>query len=273
MNIIRKKDYRIVCLSDEHTGHLVGLTPPEWQGKFVSDTVSKHNKLTNIQRETWSIFENTINELKAEKPIDILVNNGDLIDGDGRKSGGTELLSTDRTVQIDMAQEIIDLVDADYTVIVAGTPYHTGDSEQFEEEFAKRNKFKFESHCWLDVNKRIFDFKHYIGSSGTPQSRTSAVSKETVWASLWAQKGLVPGPVHYLVRSHVHYFACADDGDTVALTTPSLQGMGSRFGSQKCSGLVRQGFISWDVFANGEVIMNKHFFNIVSQKAKATIFN
>ena len=182
------------------------------------------------------------------------------------------MITTARTVQIDMLHSVFDLVDADYNVVVAGTPSHTGDAEQYEEEFAKRNKFKFESHCWLDVNKRLFDFKHHIGSSGSPSGRTGAISRETVWADLWAQRDLIPGRVDYLIRSHVHYFSLCDNGDTIAMTTPSLQGMGSRFGSQKCSGLVRQGFISWDVFANGDVIMNKHFFNIVSQKAKATVF-
>lgn len=273
MNIIKRKDYRLVVLSDEHCGHLSGLTPIDYQGKFVTDTISKHNKLTTIQRENWNIFQNEINILRREKPIDILVNNGDFLDGLGVRSGGTELITTDRTKQIDMCEEIMNTVGADYNVIVSGTPYHTGEQEDWEEELAKRTKSKFESHAWLDINKTIFDFKHFIGSSGTPHTRQAPIAKEALWATLWGEANLVPKPVSYLIRSHVHYFSLIDSGDMIALTTPALQAFGSKFGARKCSGIPRIGFLSFDILASGEVIMRKHFANIISQKAKATIFN
>jgi len=278
MNILLRRDYRMVVLSDEHCGHISGLTHPDYQGKFINDEISKHDKLTRNQKEHWNFFETSIRNLQKEKKIDILVNNGDMIDGDGWRSGGTELLTTDRNLQIKMAQKVVETVNASNNVIIAGTGYHTGDKEDWEETLASRlndgkYKCKFENHSWLDINKRVFDIKHHCGSSGVPHGRYTAIAKESIWAKLWGEAELIPKPVHYLIRSHVHYFSMIDDGNIIAMTTPALQGFGSKFGARRCSGIPSVGFISFDIKANGTVLMRKHMADLTSQKAKAIVFN
>jgi len=273
MNIISKRDYRMVVLSDEHTGHYTGLTAPEFQGKFVDDNVAKHNKLISIQKNMWNFFDVEISKLKREKPIDICVNNGDAIDGNGWRSGGTELITSDRNKQVMMAKAVIDHVGAKNNIIIAGTGYHAGDAEDFEENLAHEVKGKFESHSWLSINGKVFDIRHHVGSSSVPHGRFTPIAKEMIWAKLWAEVDLIPKPVHYIIRSHVHYFTCIDDGDCMAITTPALQGFGSKFGSRRCSGIPKIGFISFDIKANGTVIMRKHFADLTQQKAKATVFN
>ena len=273
MNIIKRKDYRMVVIGDTHCGHNVGLTHPEFQGKTVTEDIGKRNKLNNIQKATWSFFSNEISELQREKKIDILVSNGDAIDGDGWRSGGTELITTDRNMQVQMAKKAIKFVNADTNIIVAGTPYHTGDKEDFEESLAQQLGSKFESHAWLDINNTIFDLKHHIGSSSVPHGRHAPVAKEVLWAKLWQEKELIPKPVSYLIRSHVHYYTLIDDGDMIAMTMPALQAFGSKFGSKICNGIPTIGFVSFDIKANGSVTMRKHFVNLTPHKAKATVFN
>jgi hypothetical protein len=112
-----------------------------------------------------------------------------------------------------------------------------------------------------------------VGSSSVPQSRQAPIAKEMIWAKLWQEKELIPKPVSYLIRSHIHYFNLLDDGDMTAITTPALQGFGSKFGSKMCSGIPTIGFVSFDILANKTVIMRKHFLNLTTQKAKATLFN
>lgn len=273
MNIITRKDYRMVVVSDLHCGHSVGLTHPEFQGKLVSEDIGKRNKLHTIQKSTWDFFSTEIKELQKEKKIDILVSNGDAIDGDGWRSGGTELITTDRNMQVQMAKKAILTVKSEKNIIIAGTPYHTGDKEDFEESLAQQLNAKFENHAWLDINGVIFDIKHHIGSSGIPQGKFSPVARESVWSKLWQEKDLIPKPVSYLIRSHVHYFSLIDDGTLIALTTPAMQAFGSKFGSKICSGIPTIGFISFDIKANKSVIMRKHFVNLTPHKAKATVFN
>ena len=45
--------------------------------------------------------------LKEVGPVDILVVNGDAIDGHGKKSNGSELLTTDLLQQVDIAVECL----------------------------------------------------------------------------------------------------------------------------------------------------------------------
>jgi hypothetical protein len=272
MNIIKRRDYRMVVLSDEHCGHASGLTPPEFQGKFISEDISKHNKLINNQRCTFNNFSKEIIALKKEQKIDICVNNGDAIDGTGWRSGGTELITTDRTKQVLMAKSILTFVGAEKNIVIAGTGYHTGEQEDFEEILANEVKGKFGSHEFLNINNQGFDFKHHCGSSSVPHGRHTPVAKEAIWNKLWTEAGLIPDKTKYLIRSHVHYYSCIEDDRMVSLTTPALQGFGSKFGSRRCSGIPTIGFLSFDIKANGTIIMRKHFMDLNEQKAKAMIF-
>ena len=71
---------RVVVISEEHCGHLAGLTPPQWQVAYKPKSDTKRNKWAKLQRDLWGFYEKTIEELQ---PIDILINNGDAIDGRG----------------------------------------------------------------------------------------------------------------------------------------------------------------------------------------------
>jgi len=272
-NIITRKDYRMLLMSDLHCGHFSGLTPTEFQGKFISENISKHNKLVEVQKSMWSFFREEVKALQKEKKIDICVCNGDAIDGDGWRSGGTELITTDRNKQVKMAKMAIDLVGANHNVIVAGTGYHTGNEEDFEQTLAESVNGKFESHSFLEINKQVFDIKHHCGSSTVPHGRHSPIAKEAIWAKLWSEIDMIPKPIKYLVRSHVHYYSCIQDDRMTALTTPAMQGFGSKFGSRRCSGIPTIGFLSFDIKTNGTITMRKHFADLTTQKARATIFN
>jgi hypothetical protein len=272
-NILIKKSWRFLVCSDEHCGHFSGLTHPDYQGKFITDDLSKHNKLSQIQRELWNFFETEIHTLNKEKKIDIFVNNGDFVDGNGWRSAGTELITTDRHFQIQMAKKVVETVDANTNIIVAGTAYHTGEQEDWEEVLAKEINCKFENHAWIDINGKVFDIKHHIGSSSVPQGRSASVAKEALWAKLWAEAKLIPNPINYLIRSHAHYFSMVDDGDIIAMITPALQAFGSKYGARRCSGIPKIGFISFDIDTKGNVTMRKHFASLPVQVAKATKFN
>ena len=268
-NIITKKDFRLLILSDLHCGHYVGLTHPDFHGKFIINDVAKHNKLVRIEKELWQFFEDEINSIK---PIQICVVNGDAIDGKDERWGGNELITTDRDKQICIAKKAIDHVGANHNVFTFGTPYHTGKEEDWEEVLAREYKAKIGAHEWLDINGRIFDIKHSIGSYSSPLGRFSPLARERVWSALWQERNLTPRS-DFIIRSHVHYFSKIEDSEFTAITTPALQGMGTKFGSRKCSGLIDFGFIHFDIKANGDVTMVKHIAKLESQIASTTVIS
>jgi hypothetical protein len=244
---------RVVIISDLHCGHRFGLTPPKWQ---IHDRTGYYAKVGAFQTELWNFYAEEINTLK---PIDVLICNGDAIDGKGFRSGGTELIESDRNEQILMAKYAIEFTKAKKIIIVNGTPYHTGTDDDFEAMLAELLKADYGNHEHIEINKVRFDIKHKTNSSVIPHGRYTSPRREAVWNSIWAERGLMEH-ADFIIRSHVHYYGLSEDASTTVITTPALQGW-TKYGSRECSGVNDVGFLSFDC-AGGNTSMEKHFFDM-----------
>jgi len=228
---------RIIIVSDTHCGHLWGLTPPLYWTQYIEDAFK-------FQKESWTWFTNTISLLK---PFDMVIANGDLIDGRGEKSGGTELMVVDRMKQAEMAAEIINTIEASDVLIARGTEYHVGNAEQFEDHIAKHtDAIEIADKIRFKVNGALFDVRHHVGRSTVPWSEITASLKELVLANLERSE-----EVNMLIRSHIHKYTYGSIGpNQAAITTPGLEGH-SRFGTRRCSGRVDFGVVVMDVDEKG----------------------
>lgn len=268
---MKEPKYGLFC-GDFHCGHLVGLTPPDYQIKSIDGISSKHNKFFQIQKELWLKFADIIDKLPE---LDFAVFNGDLIDGKGLKSGGTEQITTDMNKQCDMAVAVIDYVrnkcKKDYKFIATyGTDYHVGTGgDDWENIIAERAHLdKIGSHEWLDVNGLVFDIKHHLGSSGIPTGRHSASAREGLWNDLWSLSKMQP-KADVIIRSHVHYYTHCANSSKLCMTLPALQGMGSKYGSRRCSGTVDWGVVLFEIKDKNDFNFYPYIHNIKSQMARA----
>lgn len=254
-----RKNKRVVVISDLHCGHAVGLTPVSWHSTLAKSAPTFLKELEHTRQKLWQFYFDTIKKLQ---PIDVLLVNGDAIDGSGTRSGGVELITSDRHQQADMAAENIKLAKAKKVIMTFGTDYHTGEQEDFEMDIARDVKAeKISAHEWIDVNGLVFDMKHHIGSSSIPHGRHTQVSKERLWNILWADHGENP-KANIIIRSHVHYHNFCGGTDWLGLTTPALQGLGTRYGKRKCSGIVDFGLTHFDVDKNGEFEWSSHILKL-----------
>ena len=262
----RRKFLRTLLMGDTHCGHNVGLTPPRhWADPDANP------KLARIQRELWGFFSNTVKRLQ---PIDRLIFNGDAIDGKGARSGGSEQITTDRTVQCEMAAECINFVKAKKVLMLYGTPYHVGKDEDWEYLVAKqvKNLIKIGGHEWPVINGLVFDVKHKIGSSSIPHGRMTALARAKMWNQIWHAEHEKQPKADVFIRSHVHYHVeCSGDGWR-AMTLPALQGYGSNFGARECEGIVEIGMVKFDVFENGEYTWKPILAKLAQQKAQTLPF-
>lgn len=240
---------RVLAIGDLHCGHVVGLTPPEWQYK---------PEFKKLQREMWEFFTRTVDALQ---PIDVLLVNGDAIDGRGERSGGTELITTDILEQCQMAEACIKRVGARSIEMTYGTPYHAGQDTDYEAEIARNVGARINGHAFFTVNGVSFDCKHKIGGSGIPHGRGTALAKEMLWNLLWHEIDGAPRGDIFL-RSHVHYCFGVDSEDRIGYTLPALQGLGSKFGERACSGTVHFGAMSFDIQDDGSFSWSKHKLNL-----------
>jgi len=275
--------FRIVCISDLHCGHRTGLTPPSYQRltKRLSNytdnlgiTYDKSHiwdKFYRIENECYSWYENKV---KKHYAPDLLVINGDAIDGSSERSGGVELITSDRNEQIEMAIECIEIWGAQNIVMVRGTPYHVGDKESWEDIIDREINCKIGEHEWVERDGIVFDFKHYVGSSSVPYGRKTAVNRDQICNLIWAEAELQP-LADWIIRSHVHYseggYKQIGAKEIWAITTPALQGMGTRYGARLCSGLIDFGFVGWDI-DDGRVNFWKEILFVQSQKAQTLKF-
>jgi len=230
-------------IADLHCGHKKGIVPPAWQ-----DSAD--------QEERWRLYHHMVMARKRVAPIDLLVNNGDAIEGKGLRSGGTELVTTDRIVQIEMAKVAIELWEPKEVLMTYGTASHTGVDEDFEDILAKDLGARIKGELFLELEGVPCSFKHKVGgSAAAPHTRWTTLMKEKTWDFVWAHEKKQHPDSQVLVRSHVHYHVYGGKkglAPWVALTTPALQGLGSKFGERICSGLVDWG-ITWMLFSNGEL--------------------
>jgi hypothetical protein len=251
---------RIVIISDLHCGHAVGLTHPDFDGDRRD---SLYHKLYLARREYWKFYLDTI---KSLRPIDILIVNGDCIEGKGEKSGGIELIENDRQEQCKMAVAAIKKCGRPDIYMVSGTPYHTGVTEELERGIANDVKaVKFGRHDWLNVNGLVFDYRHFTSGSQVPYGRHTAGAKDRVWNVLWNEDGAYP-KADILIRSHVHYFTFEGGANWMFVTTPALQGKGTKFGAERMSGTVDFGLIHFDVTDKSDWSWSRHILKFKPQK-------
>ena len=114
---------RVFVGSDSHCGHRAGLTPPKFQAR------GGFGKWEALQAELWDFY---MEKLYKWKPFDIAILNGDLTDGKGQRTGGSELITADRFKQAEIAYQAFREIGAKKYRLVAGTPYHSGMEEDFE---------------------------------------------------------------------------------------------------------------------------------------------
>jgi len=220
---------------------MVGLTPPAWQDNSGVAALDK------IQHALYQFYSKAIQFLK---PINLHIRNGDAIDGRGERSGGLEQLVPNRAIQVGMAVDSLIESEAVHYGLTIGTPYHTGDKEQWDRAIARELELRGYSvsvggHEWYTVGGVTFDCKHKVGASQIPHGRSTAIKREQLWNAIWAERGTNPR-ADVVVRSHVHYFDYTGGPDGLAVVTPALQGQGSRYGVLQCSGTVDFGLLWFD---------------------------
>lgn len=264
-HLARVRPTRILLFADPHCGSYVGLTPPVYQWKCIENPITeehrKLNKFARLQKECWDWYVDTLGMLK---PIDRVFGLGDLMDGAGKRSGGTEQITTDRKKQASMAIEAMEQIECRDMIFVYGTAYHTGDAEDFEVDVSSHFGAKIGSHEWEEVNGVVFDLKHDQSSTKNPgTSLFNAVVDNREWAVLGEQP-----KADVLVRAHSHRYCILDLEDCTAISCPSLQAYGTKFGSRKCSRKVQFGLMALDVWPDGIVQQHLHIAKLAGHKTK-----
>ena len=243
---------RVLVISDFHSGHVLGLTHPGFDYESGRKTETAHYA---VRRTIWNWYKERVTQLKP----DIVIMNGDAIDGKGEKSGGTEQITTDRDEQCEMAIAGLQAIPRRPKLFMSyGTGYHTGNNEDWEDIIAREMQAeKIGAEDTIDVNGYLINYRHHIGRSGIPHGRHTAVAKEKLWNQIWAERGEYV-KADCLIRSHVHYLAYCGGPNWFAMTTGALQGYGSKYGARRCTGAVDVSMTHFDIWSKERVSWENH---------------
>jgi hypothetical protein len=245
----------IVILSDTHCGSVFGLTPP--------NQFSAHHR--SLQSEGWQAYQKMFR--KWFRP-DILIANGDLIEGTQSKQGGAELITPDRNVQAGMAVDCLREWRAKKIFLTYGTKYHVGEqAEDFEYSIAETLGATIEGRLYLRVEGMTLDVRHKVGTSGIPHGRATALMKEMMWDLIEEAKENGP-KVDIVIRSHAHYHIWVEDPDKTMIITPGLQLKRGRYGTRECLGEIHWGAIRLTLHKGQIINKEKMIWKLHANKPK-----
>lgn len=252
----REREKTVVALADLHCGHIGAVTPPEyWWSPKARDP--KVRQVAEAQREIWTAYTE---EIKQIGPPDVLIVNGDLVEGPGRLTAGRELVTTDLETQCRIAAEVIAMWQPKAVVATYGTGYHVTldgqDMEKFVIDILNREGIpsRIDSHAFLNVNGVVFDIRHFGGRAALPHTRATPLTREWLINQLWALRGEQPQGRIFL-RAHTHSFAVVGGcrPDFLCFSQPALLAAMTIYGARRCSNVVDWGVLVFSIGPEGGV--------------------
>jgi len=210
--------HTIIALSDMHVGSAFGIFPQDFVLSVGS--VATLNVGQEYLLECWNDMLTRI-----PKRFDVLVLNGDIVDGQQPKQMARELTEPDPAFQVRAAIQLLQPLAkrAKKVFVTRGTSYHVGQGHEFEEHLAELLKAERQGNSYtrdwllLDVGGARMDFAHH--TSHMIRYRTSALSREIQFSFLlnaWKDCDLI-------VRSHIHHYIQVNTEGKIAITTPGWQ--------------------------------------------------
>ena len=210
----------ILVLSDVQDGHKLSICssqPKYSQAPPAEPTIYQPNK---VQKALYKAWEEVAKEWKRP---DILVLNGEPIEGQQYKNMGTEVWTTDLNDQLEDAKVLIDMFDAKKIYCTRGSDYHVSlKGVPLEEAFGqmvgaeKVGGYYAPYEIYLEEEGVVFNFAHHVGYN-MEFYRSTALTREMALMKLNESH---KWKADVIVRSHVHYFWYVGSTSHMTMSTP-----------------------------------------------------
>ena len=224
-----------IIISDTHSGHLLGLTPPKYR--------TRREEIESLMGPFWEWWTKT-----KKKSYDVMLHIGDAVEGEGRKDTQGHL-TTDINEQINIAAEVINSVNAKKHKFVFGTPYHAGTVADYESILAA--KFSDESvdtERYLEIDGVRFGIKHVVGKSSVPSGGDIALRNQQIFDILTSDSA--DERCQIILRGHIHEYREIKSVDQIVCSCPALKlaiSKYDKYGRKMTGGSTHVGFIEFTV--------------------------
>lgn len=142
-----------------------------------------------------------------EYPVECIIFNGDICDGNGRRSGGRGLVTPNIRIQAQMASYALDMLPKVPFYFTMGTDYHEmADGQSIEEWLADRYNGTYGMDLRVATCGIVTHVGHFVPVSNTSwQYRTTPLARDLLLLALNDAEERY-GKIDLAIRSHAHYF-------------------------------------------------------------------
>jgi len=263
----RKSQSKSILIgSDWHVGSKVAICSPD--PEITDSTNYPPNK---AQKALYECLESAVDEV-IQKP-NLLVCNGEPIDGSNRYSMGAGVWSTSLVDQIRDFKKIMKIMPKwDRLVFVRGSGYHvTADGatpmEEIVAEEMKADRYRAyagsgftDYECNIEMNGKNFNFTHHIGFAQWEAYRTTAMARELV--KMHFEHGRRGFHTDVVVRSHVHYYVECRFKNILGFTTPAWKFPDGFMYRRGIPTLPDVGLMEVIVESNGKILVEPHLTEV-----------
>lgn len=224
---------RILVISDTHVGSHVGLCLPEAKDNDYG--------LTHIANAVqMHLFDKWCSMLHQIGHVDILILNGDIVEGVNKKEDSVGVFTTNVHAQAYVASALIDMIDYDDLYVLEGTDYHVGKTSGDHIVCEILNGTWLGMHEFIDVDQVKFHARHKAKFSSVKYGRCTSQRKETMDMRL---DGV---DIDIALRSHTHKFVFSGDAHDITVNTPCWKGL-DKFIVQNSIELPDNGYVLFEV--------------------------
>lgn len=256
----------IVVYSDMHVGSYMSVCSAEPE-ILEGGGAWKPNALQKVLFEAW---QDSIDSI-SKKP-NLLVINGEPMDGANPKQLGQQSWTTDIEDQMNDSAKLIGMIPNEQLMFVRGSGYHVqAGATNYEEILANRmgaTGYKAyggsgltDYYAFIEINNKMFNFTHHIGFNKWAAYRTTAIARELAGMHFEANK-LHKADV--IVRSHVHYFVHVEFPHTHGVSTPAWKFPDAHLFRGGVAGTTPDiGNVEFIIEPNEDVIVKKHIAELL----------
>ncbi len=261
-----KSSKTILNLADVHDGATTSVCSPE---PYINDlnTTFKPNKLQKALYDIWESIPDSL----SKKKTDLIVINGEPVDGANKKGLGQQSWTTNLWDQSEDFMKLMKVHRYDNILFTRGSGYHVQiDGTNIEEIIAKQmNALKYKAYggegatdyyAFVEAYGKMFNFTHHVGFNKWAAYRTTALAREMA-GMVFENNKLHKSDV--IVRSHVHYFVHVEFVNTHGCTTPAWKFPDGHLFRGGVAGTTPDiGAVEFIIEPNGEVIVKKHITEV-----------
>ena len=221
---------KIVAIGDLHSGSMYAPLPPDFE--TYDGALKPWNRPQEYLWRCWDDFTWRCHKFDP----DIIIVNGDCVEGPQRKSNGFEVSLPAAGDQVEACIGVLGQlkhrVRGDVRwYFTRGTPYHVGEFGETEEAIARKigaepygsvgvGKYAREV-LWANAEGVTIEATHHPAGSSTGFYRMTVLDRDAQWSAMAAKdpsKGVPKS--HLLLRSHLHFFGRLEHESKLVIMLP-----------------------------------------------------